>query len=139
MKAYLLGRANRSEYWIWVVCMTLGAIIANVILRNSTLVSALSFIPWAVIASRRLRDFGWSPWWCVSTLVAGFIIGFVAGLTNVLTAATPGDKLITPLMLTAAYGLTNWGIIIFIGSRKSVTRSSKRATGAEAALLETFD
>ncbi len=140
MKAYLLGRANRSEYWIWVVCMTIGSGILNIILRNPALVSGLSFIPWAVIASRRLRDFGWSPWWCVSTLAGGFVVGFVAGLVNAFTKASTGAPFVTPVMLMVAYGLVNWSVIIFIGSRKSVPAGAgKGAARAEAALLNTFD
>jgi uncharacterized membrane protein YhaH (DUF805 family) len=139
VKAYLLGRAKRSEYWIWIVCLTIGTGIANLILRNPSLVSGLSFIPWTVIASRRLRDFGWSPWWCVSTVVAGFVIGLVASMVNAAAKADGGHSLIGPAMLMVAYGLANWGIIIFIGSRKGLAQPDKRAAKADAALLQTFD
>jgi uncharacterized membrane protein YhaH (DUF805 family) len=139
VKAYLLGRAKRPEYWIFVVCMTVGCMGANLIFKSPTLISSLSFIPWAVIASRRLRDFGWSPWWCVSTLVIGFVIGFIGSMINSAATSDVGHPLIGPAMLTVAYGLANWGVIIFIGSRKSVARPDRGTASAEAALLQTFD
>lgn len=132
MKAYLLGRAKRSEYWIFVVLMTIGCMIANVILGNPTLVSGLSFIPWAVIASRRLRDFGWSPWWCVSTLAGGFVVGFVASMVNSATQVSSGVTVFTPPLMMLLYAIVNWSVIIFIGSRKS------RPAEADAALVNTF-
>lgn len=138
VKAYLLGRAGRPEYWIFVLCMTVATTIVGIIVKNPMLISSLSFIPWAVISSRRLRDFGWSPWWCVSTVVAGFVIGFVSSIVNAAAKADGGHPLIGPSMLLVAYGLANWGVIIFIGSRKSVTRPHKHAANAEA-LLQTFD
>lgn len=133
VKAYLLGRAKRPEYWIFVVCMTVACGAANVILRNPTLVSSLSFIPWAVIASRRLRDFGWSPWWCVSTIVGGFLVGFVAEIANGFTRAAAGAPIFTPPVLMVLYGIVNWVVIIFIGSRKSLPAEPR------AALVSTFD
>ncbi|MBO9560527.1 MAG: DUF805 domain-containing protein [Caulobacter sp.] len=132
VKAYLLGRAKRPEYWIFVIVLTIGCMIANLLLRNPTLVSGLSFIPWAVIASRRLRDFGWSPWWCVSTLAGGFVIGFVAGLINAITQASSGVTVFTPPLMMLLYAIVNWSVIIFIGSRKS------RPAEAGAALVNTF-
>jgi uncharacterized membrane protein YhaH (DUF805 family) len=140
VKAYLLGRAKRPEYWICVVCMTIVCMVANVILRNSTLVSGLSFIPWAIIASRRLRDFGRSPWWCVSTVVGGFILGFVSSVINAFAQAGGGNPPLTPPLMMIGYALVSWGIIIYIGCQKSASRNiDRRAVGAEAALLKTFD
>lgn len=140
LKIFLLGRSTRSEYWICVVCMTVACMIANVLLRNPTLVSGLSFIPWAVIASRRLRDFGRSPWWCVSTVVGGFVLGFVGSVINAAAQAGGGAPPLTPPLMMLGYGLVNWGVIIFIGSQKSVPNGARNAiTGEEAALLKTFD
>ena len=136
MKAYLLGRANRSEYWIFVICMTVVGVIANFIFKSPTLLSALTFIPWAVIASRRLRDFGWSPWWCVSTVAIGFIVGFVSGLINAAAMADAGHPMIGGAMVKVTYGLANWAFIIFIGSRKSLPAGTDRpAANVEAAAL----
>jgi len=140
LKAYLLGRSTRSEYWIGVVCMTMACMVANFLLRNPTLVSGLSFIPWAVIASRRLRDFGRSPWWCVSTVVGGFVLGLVAGVINAFVQAGGGAAPLTPPLMMLGYGLVNWGVIIFIGSQKSVAPGARASTSSEeAALLNTFD
>lgn len=136
MKAYLLGRATRSEYWIFVVCMTVVGVIANFIFKSPTLLSGLTFIPWAVIASRRLRDFGWSPWWCVSTVAIGFIVGFVSSLINAAAMADTGHPLIGAAMVKVTYGLANWAVIIFIGSCKSAPVGADRpAAGVEAAAL----
>lgn len=140
LKAFLFGRSNRSEYWISVVCMTIACMVANVAVRQPTLISTLSFIPWVVIASRRLRDFGRSPWWCVSTVVGGFVLGFVGGIINTFAMAEGGSPPLTTGVMTVGYAVVTWGIIIYIGSQKSApSRKDRGDIATEAALLRTFD
>jgi uncharacterized membrane protein YhaH (DUF805 family) len=141
LKAYLLGRAKRPEYWISVVILTIGTMALNVILRNPPLASTISFLPWIVISGRRLRDFGWSPWWCLSTVVSGAVVGFVIGFVNAIAAPGIGHALIPPAGIMIACGVVSWIIIIYIGSRNSVaaTRLDARTSQARDALAETFD
>ena len=140
IRTYLLGRANRREYWIGIVCMTVATIAVNMVVRKPVLVSGLSFLPWVVIAGRRLRDFGWSAWWSTSTLAAGFVIGLIAGFVNVAAKDGGGGPLLAPVLLTVLYGVTNWSIIIYIGSRKGVAGPSRdRRAVAQDDLARTFD
>jgi uncharacterized membrane protein YhaH (DUF805 family) len=137
LKAYLLGRATRSEYWIWMVFILVGTTVLNVLVRNPTLTSTVSFVPWAIIAPRRLRDFGWSGWWCLSTVGSGFVVGVIFSIINAIGRAQTGGPFLANWVLLAACGVVSWSIIIYIGSRKGVVANA--SPEARADLIRTFE
>jgi len=120
-----------------MVCILLGTMTLNVLLRNSTLTSTVGFVPWAIIAPRRLRDFGRSGWWCLSTVGSGFVIGVLFGMINEIAKAQSGGPVLAPWVLLVACGVASWSIIIYIGSRKSI--AAKASPEAHADLVRTFE
>jgi uncharacterized membrane protein YhaH (DUF805 family) len=67
------GRASRSEYWYWVLFVTIVAIIAAVIdvivfpgseIRPlNTITSLALLLPGLAVAARRLHDLNQRGWW----------------------------------------------------------------------------
>jgi uncharacterized membrane protein YhaH (DUF805 family) len=120
---YLTGRAGRSEYWRWIVVITVGTVLGGAIYRNTLFWSAVSALPWFVIAPRRLRDFGASPWWCLFTLASGFAIGLFLGFFKGLLGNPLGD---IALFRNLLIGLVNWGFIIYLGVRRGLPPKSEK-------------
>ena len=114
-----------------------GTMTLNVVLRNPALVSIISFVPWAIIAPRRLRDFGRSGWWCLSTVGSGFVIGTLFGLINSIAQAQTGGPALPQWVLLAGCGVASWSIIIYIGAKKSVAHTA--SSNVHADLVKTFE
>ena len=119
LKLYLTGRAGRSEYWMWMVGITLGTWALGRLMKDQALVSLISALPWFIIAPRRLRDFGMSGWWCLFTLGAGFVVGFLSSIANAIAGSADG-QMISPVLRMALIGIINWAFIIYVGSRRSL-------------------
>lgn len=89
MKAYYLdvftkhyfdfvGRATRTQFWIFVLINLLVMWILGMILGHGLIykvIDLLILIPCIAIGVRRLRDAGFSPWWMLIGLVP--VIGFI--------------------------------------------------------------
>jgi len=75
------GRANRTEYWMFIVFYLLifiGLVVVEGIIDTSflTLIFSLGlFIPSISIATRRLHDTNRSGWWQLIVLIP--VIGFI--------------------------------------------------------------
>jgi uncharacterized membrane protein YhaH (DUF805 family) len=117
MKVYLAGRAGRREYWIWLATITIATGILNAIHHDLVLWSTISFLPWFVIGTRRLRDFGASPWWVLFPFFCGFAFGFVLAI---LKGANSGVPLVSPLLGILMAAGVNWAYFIYVGSRRSL-------------------
>lgn len=128
LKLYLSGRAGRNEYWIWMVCITLGTVALGRVVKDQALVSLISALPWFIIAPRRLRDFGMSGWWCMFTIGAGFVIGLLSGIANAIADVADG-QMVSPTLRLALIGIASWAFIIYVGSRRSLTTLDTAAPG----------
>jgi uncharacterized membrane protein YhaH (DUF805 family) len=82
---YLAGRCRRQEYWISVVAL-IGAGLALRLAPASTALGWTLFAAWLLLASRRLRDIGWSPWLCLAPIAASLAVFF-----GVFALASSGD------------------------------------------------
>jgi len=137
LQTYLRGRATRSEYWIWMAFIVAGTMTLNIMLRSPALVSAISFAPWAIIGPRRLRDFGRSGWWCLSTVGSGFVLGILFGMINSIAQAQGGGPALPKWVLLVACGVASWSIIIYIGAQRSV--AARASSEVHANLIKTFE
>lgn len=91
------GRASRSEYWYWVLCMTAIAIMARILMSIPILgglvalayviFSVIAFVPSLAVSVRRLHDINRSGWW----LLIGFI-PFVGALVLIYWYCQPGTR-----------------------------------------------
>ncbi|PLR25153.1 hypothetical protein SGCZBJ_13045 [Caulobacter zeae] len=77
---YLGGRCRRQEYWLSVVAL-MGAGWTLRFLPANTALAWLVFFAWFLLASRRLRDIGWSPWICLAPIPVSAAAGVVLFLT----------------------------------------------------------
>ncbi|WP_419318009.1 DUF805 domain-containing protein [Caulobacter sp. ErkDOM-E] len=129
LKLYLAGRAGRSEYWIWMIGITLGTVALSRVMKDQGLVSLISALPWFIIASRRLRDFGMSGWWCLFNIGAGFVIGLLSAIANAIVGVADGE-MVSPTLRMALIGITSWAFIIYVGSRRSLTTLDTAASAS---------
>jgi len=83
LRAVLLGRGRRLEYWL-VLALMAGFVLAMVLAPTATsrlLLILASQIIWMLAASRRLRDIGWSAWiaaWPLGLVILVFIAAVLA-------------------------------------------------------------
>ena len=88
------GRSSRSEYWYWVICMTillyplgyfLGYNLGDFGVLVAGLVSILFAFPSIALIARRLHDRNLSGWWQL-----GYVIPFGAIPLLVIVGFLPG-------------------------------------------------
>ncbi|MBI1685832.1 DUF805 domain-containing protein [Caulobacter hibisci] len=113
IRGYLTGRCRRPEYWAGVLVLIGLNWGSNQIPWTSLLFWPL-LVAWFVLASRRLRDIGWSPWLCL--IPAAALLAFLV-VAAMATMQVIDDRLrsAAPIML-----LLVWlGFWLLIGVRKS--------------------
>jgi uncharacterized membrane protein YhaH (DUF805 family) len=93
---YLAGRCARLEYWISAAVLAACNLVREQLPFESALALIL-FSGWLLLASRRLRDIGWSPWLCLAPL--GLI------LTTLITFA----------VVASTVGMPDWGFNVLGG------------------------
>ncbi len=88
IKGYLLGRCCRPEYWITVVVLTGLNVVQNLIPSHNALLW-LHAVAWFLLASRRCRDIGWSPWLGLLPIPVGMaiVIAMLAAASQLERAA----------------------------------------------------
>ena len=74
------GRATRSEYWYWVLFVTIASLVALAIDAGvlgfspsgfspiSSIFDLVTFLPSIAVAGRRLHDMDRTAWWLLITL-----------------------------------------------------------------------
>ncbi|MEV0399682.1 DUF805 domain-containing protein [Actinoallomurus sp. NPDC050550] len=92
--AGFVGRARRTEYWMFVLFNVIITVVLDLIGMAVKLVSILGFvyglavlIPSIAVGVRRLHDTGRSGWW----LLIG-IIPIIGTIILIVFMATPGDR-----------------------------------------------
>ena len=73
------GRANRKQFWLYVLWGIVVTLVAGIVFHFlGNLGNTLGFLlglallcPTIAIATRRLRDGGFSPWWWLLLLIPG--------------------------------------------------------------------
>jgi len=98
------GRAQRMEYWMFVLFNTLILIALGIIEGAagagagmgplSLLYSLAVFLPGIAVSVRRLHDTDRSGWWVLISLVP--IIGLIAIIILMALDGTPGDNRFGP-------------------------------------------
>jgi len=69
------GRANRTQYWMYILFYVISYLVLTVIdaalgvLLLSLIYSLIMFVPSISIAARRLHDTGRSGWWQLLALI----------------------------------------------------------------------
>ncbi len=88
------GRASRSEYWLWVLFIVLGSIVAVIIdevigIRLIDPIFALAtLLPSIAVAVRRLHDIDRSGWWLLINFIP--LIGLIVLIVWFCTSGTEG-------------------------------------------------
>jgi len=121
IRGYLLGRCRRPEYWISVLVL-IGCHIGLRFIPSNTPLAWLLVAAWFLLASRRLRDIGWSPWLSLAPIPAAIAI-IVALLALAGRDDTPGDAIsyvLAPLCLLVLW-IGFWTVIGVWKSRASTT------------------
>ena len=93
---YVAGRCPRLEYWISAAVLAACNLVREQLPFQSILALIL-FSGWLLLASRRLRDIGWSPWLCMAPL--GLIL----------------TMLITFAVVASTVGMPDWGFSVLGG------------------------
>ena len=92
------GRASRSEFWYWMLFVTilkLGIVIVGTstdspsILALFTLVPIILFIPTIAVAARRLQDTNRSQWWWLLSIT---VVGLIPLIIWWCQKGTDGDN-----------------------------------------------
>lgn len=91
------GRANRAEFWWFVLANAIVGAVLNVLGNASSIFLILSvvyslavLIPGLAVAIRRLHDTNRSGWWILIGLVP--CVGIVILIVFYATAGTPADN-----------------------------------------------
>lgn len=98
------GRASRSEYWLWVLFIVLGSIVAVIIdevigIRLIDPIFALAtLLPSIAVAVRRLHDIDRSGWWLLINFIP--LIGLIVLIVWFCTSGTEGLNRFGPDPLT---------------------------------------
>jgi len=103
------SRASRSEYWMYMLFLLVGLIVATMIdvllgfqaggVGPAYVVVGLAhFVPSISVSVRRLHDTDRSAWWLLIVLVP--LVGLIVWLVFAATASTPGAN---------RYGANPWG------------------------------
>jgi uncharacterized membrane protein YhaH (DUF805 family) len=88
------GRANRPEFWWWVLAVFVINIVTSIIDRIignlivSSLVSLALLLPGLAISVRRLHDTNRSGWWLLLVLIP--IVGWIVLIVFYVQEGTPG-------------------------------------------------
>ena len=93
--ASISGRANRTEYWLWVLCQfVLGIVVSACMAVSDTLYYVLSgivtvalLLPSICVAIRRLHDTGRGGGWCFIALIP--LVGAIWLLVLMLLPGEP--------------------------------------------------
>lgn len=80
------GRANRSEYWYWVLFTSIIGWIPFI----GYIASLVFMLPSLAVAVRRLHDIGKSGWWYLFVLIP--IVGWILLIVWFCTASQEGEN-----------------------------------------------
>jgi len=89
-------RAARSEYWFWVLFITIGQVVTQIIdsAIGAGIISGIfglaTFLPSLAVAIRRLHDLDRSGWWVLLSLIP--IIGWIVLIIWYCTKGTEGPN-----------------------------------------------
>jgi uncharacterized membrane protein YhaH (DUF805 family) len=113
------GRARRSEFWWFMLFLTLGQVVANaadsVVFGSNVIMlggmefsynagyfgnifAMATFLPAWTVEVRRLHDTGRSGWWLLLLLIP--VIGFIILLIWLIGKGTDGDNKYGPNLLS---------------------------------------
>jgi uncharacterized membrane protein YhaH (DUF805 family) len=86
------GRASRSEFWYFFLCVFLLSIVASVLdsLLLSLLVTLATIVPMLAAGARRLHDTGRSGWWQLLALIP--LLGGIVLLVLLAQKSDPGSN-----------------------------------------------
>ena len=92
------GRARRSEYWYFVLAISIVSIVLTLIDGGEGVLSLLwslgTLLPSLAVGVRRLHDIGRSGWWLLIILVP--LIGFVVLIYFAIKDSEPGENRFGP-------------------------------------------
>ncbi len=94
--AVFSGRANRAEYWYFILANIIVSIAVSIIARIikvpalASLYSLAILIPGIAVGFRRLHDTGKSGWWTLITLIP--VIGWIWFIILLAAAGNTGDN-----------------------------------------------
>ena len=88
------GRARRSEYWWFALCVYIIDIVLGLVLHEQgaiyTIISLVVGLASLTVSIRRLHDIGKSGWWILISLVP--IVGVILLLIWHIKDSEPGDN-----------------------------------------------
>lgn len=116
------GRAQRSEFWYWVLFLVIAGIVLGLLdsaVFNSPadddgpfamVFNVVTFIPGLAVAWRRLHDTNRSGWW-----IGGFYLGLLvlALLATLLSVVTQGG-LLGVLLVIVGLGILGYIIMLIV-------------------------
>lgn len=71
------GRADRAEFWYFTLFNFIFSIVLSFIFPVSLIYVLAVLCPSLAVATRRLRDAGFSPWWLLCCIVGAAIIPLI--------------------------------------------------------------
>ena len=98
------GRANRAEFWWWVVAIIVAGVIADALdwvlgFHNggplSIILALATLLPNIAVSIRRLHDLDRTGWWILLSLLP--VIGTIVLIVFYATRGTPGQNRFGPV------------------------------------------
>lgn len=119
------GRASRSEYWWFVLFVTLAGFAGGFAEASmgqdgaaiSAVISIATFLPSVSVTVRRLHDTNRSGWWFGLYILMSFLGGFVIAFLAISSGIRDPDAIFASMgMLTMLWAIVMlvWGIMLFV-------------------------
>jgi uncharacterized membrane protein YhaH (DUF805 family) len=121
---YLAGRCARPEYWISFAVLS----GLNLLFLKAAYIpfAALLATAWLILAVRRLRDIGRSPWLCLTPVALSLVL-LIAGSVIAGSGDAPLWLPLTFVALVLASWIGFWLVIGFPGSKPVIPVSEIQA------------